>query len=147
MQYPLYPILCSQPLARQLPPAPSSLTMKFALSLCLLASATAFAPSVRTAASLRSAGVSTSLSMAGVLNRVTGQSQLDPAVIQRYMDLPMPADTVLAEYVWVDADGACRSKTRTLPAAKVCAVSMIGIDLLICAFSLQRNDRHGITGL
>jgi glutamine synthetase len=91
--------------------------MKIALSLCLLASATAFAPSVRTAASLRSA--TTSLS-AGVLNRVTGQSQLDPAVIQRYMDLPMPADTVLAEYVWVDADGACRSKTRTLPAKKVC---------------------------
>jgi glutamine synthetase len=97
--------------------------MKFALGLYLLASAThAFVPSVRTAASLRSANVPTTSLSAGVLNRVTGQSQLDPAVIQRYMDLPMPADTVLAEYVWVDADGACRSKTRTLPAAKVCFI-------------------------
>lgn len=53
------------------------------------------------------------------LNRVTGQSQLDPAVIQRYADLPMPANTVLAEYVWVDAEGNTRSKTRTLVASKV----------------------------
>ena len=53
------------------------------------------------------------------LSRVTGQSQLDPLVIQKYLDLPMPEDTVLAEYVWVDAVGNTRSKTRTLPASKV----------------------------
>jgi glutamine synthetase len=64
---------------------------------------------------------SSSLSIGGVipLNRVTGQSQLDPVVIQKYMDLPMPTDTVLAEYVWVDAVGNTRSKTRTLPVGKV----------------------------
>ena len=54
-----------------------------------------------------------------VLDSVTGRSQLDPAVIAKYNALPYPEDTVLAEYVWVDADGNTRSKTRTLPKAKV----------------------------
>lgn len=97
--------------------------MKFSTAAFLIIStvattASAFAPSSRGSAAARLSS-STILYSGGVLNRVTGQSQLDPAVVQRYMDLPMPADTVLAEYVWVDADGACRSKTRTLPAAKV----------------------------
>jgi glutamine synthetase len=61
------------------------------------------------------------------LNRVTGQSQLDPMVIQKYLDLPMPEDTVLAEYVWVDAVGNTRSKTRTLPAHKVTYYSILSI--------------------
>jgi glutamine synthetase len=60
-----------------------------------------------------------SSSLNAVLGKVTGQSSLDPAVIDRYNALPFPADVILAEYVWVDADGATRSKTRTLPAAKV----------------------------
>jgi glutamine synthetase len=60
-----------------------------------------------------------SSSLNAVLGKVTGQSSLDPAVIDRYNALPFPADSILAEYVWVDADGATRSKTRTLPAAKV----------------------------
>jgi glutamine synthetase len=94
--------------------------MKLALCLSFATTAAAFAPAFRPTTTTTT--VSSSALAAGggaVLNRVTGQSQLDPAVIQRYMDLPMPADTVLAEYVWVDADGACRSKTRTLPSAKV----------------------------
>jgi hypothetical protein len=74
-------------------------------------------------ASSASSSSSISLRMAtgGVipLNRMTGQSQLDPVVIQKYMDLPMPSETVLAEYVWVDAVGNTRSKTRTLPTHKV----------------------------
>jgi len=49
----------------------------------------------------------------------TGRSQLDPNVIARYNDLPFPKDKILAEYVWVDAAGKTRSKTRTLPAEKV----------------------------
>jgi hypothetical protein len=53
------------------------------------------------------------------LTRQTGQSQVDPAVIAKYNALPYPADTILAEYVWVDADGNTRSKTRTLPVSKV----------------------------
>lgn len=61
----------------------------------------------------------TSTSLQSTLKRETGRSQLDPAVIQRYNDLPFPADTILAEYVWVDAVGNTRSKTRTLPAKKV----------------------------
>jgi len=56
--------------------------------------------------------------MSGVLGKATGKSSLDPAVIERYNSLPYPDDTILAEYVWVDADGNTRSKTRTLPSAK-----------------------------
>lgn len=54
----------------------------------------------------------------GVLSKTTGQSSLDPAVIARYNALPYPDESILAEYVWVDAEGNTRSKTRTLPAAK-----------------------------
>ena len=60
--------------------------------------------------------------MAGVLTKTTGKSSLDPAVIAKYDALAYPKDLVLAEYVWVDADGNTRSKTRTLPATKVCHV-------------------------
>jgi glutamine synthetase len=46
-------------------------------------------------------------------------------VIDRYYNLPFPNDKVLAEYVWVDAVGSCRSKTRTLPASKAKSVETI----------------------
>lgn len=67
------------------------------------------------------------------LNRVTGQSQLDPTVIQKYLDLPMPEDTVLAEYVWVDAVGNTRSKTRTLPSHKVKCIFFVIILIVVCS--------------
>ena len=86
----------------------------FALLACT-SSALAFAPP----AFQRQA---TSLHMAGVLTKTTGKSSLDPAVIAKYDALAYPKDLVLAEYVWVDADGNTRSKTRTLPATKVCHV-------------------------
>jgi len=54
-----------------------------------------------------------------VLESTTGRSQLDPDVIDRYGSLPFPKDKILAEYVWVDAVGNTRSKTRTLAAEKV----------------------------
>ncbi|EEC46110.1 predicted protein [Phaeodactylum tricornutum CCAP 1055/1] len=82
------------------------------------ASASAFAPrfaSPRSHATVLSA----------VLEERTGQSQLDPAVIERYAALPYPDDTVLAEYVWVDAVGNTRSKTRTLPAKKAASVEAL----------------------
>ena len=59
------------------------------------------------------------------LNLETGKSQLDTAIIDRYNSLPYPADKILAEYVWVDAKGECRSKTRTLPAARAEAVDKL----------------------
>jgi hypothetical protein len=59
-----------------------------------------------------------------LLDRTTGKSQLDPAVIDRYQNLPFPAETILAEYVWVDAEGNARSKTRTLPSQKVMIISV-----------------------
>lgn len=49
----------------------------------------------------------------------TGQSQLDPAIIDRYARIPYPKDVILAEYVWIDAKGECRSKTRSLPACDI----------------------------
>ena len=88
--------------------------MKFtsiALLACAAATTSAFAP--------LSAPARTSSALQSVLGGVTGQSSLDPAVIARYNDLAYPKDSILAEYVWVDAVGNTRSKTRTLPAAKV----------------------------
>jgi len=52
------------------------------------------------------------------LKRVTGISGLDPQVMARSNALPYPEGIILAEYVWVDAFGNTRSKTRTLPAEK-----------------------------
>jgi hypothetical protein len=90
--------------------------MKFTSAIALLACATsslAFAPT------LSFQRQTTSLN-AGVLAPTTGTSSLDPAVIDKYNALPFPADSILAEYVWCDAVGNTRSKTRTLPKSKVC---------------------------
>ena len=86
--------------------------MKFTLATIALvaSSASAFAPRASQRASS---------ALANSLQRETGRSQLDPAVIERYNALPFPEETILAEYVWVDAVGNTRSKTRTLPAKKV----------------------------
>jgi hypothetical protein len=82
-----------------------------------------------------------------ILDRKTGQSQLDPAVLDRFMALPFPPDKILAEYVWVDADGNTRSKTRTLAAEKVraaMATTMNGdvIQLGDADISLTVNFSH-----
>ena len=95
--------------------------MKFsALALIsTLATASAFAPATfqrsNTALKARYEPLSTQ----------TGQSSLDTAVINKYNDLPMPTDKVLAEYVWVDAKGECRSKTRTLPVERTLEVASL----------------------
>lgn len=92
-------------------------------SLVLLAAAPAsgfaFAPA---AFSPRQA---TSLNAFDLLKAQTGQSAMDPAVIDRYNALPFPKDKILAEYVWVDAEGQPRSKTRTLPAEKAKSVDSL----------------------
>jgi hypothetical protein len=71
-----------------------------------------------------------------LLDRTTGKSQLDPAVIDRYQNLPYPAETVLAEYVWVDAVGNARSKTRTLPSQKV----RLSVGHLLRSFLCRRSS-------
>lgn len=87
--------------------------MKFSISALLFATAAnAFAPAAFRPSS------STAVNMVSVMKPLTGMSQLDPSVIQKYDSLPFPGETILAEYVWVDADGNARSKTRTLPASK-----------------------------
>merc|ERR1719277_2001732 len=88
--------------------------MKFATAALVAAAAStsqafAFAPLTVT---------QKSSALNSVLGKVTGKSSLDPAVIERYNSLPYPEDKILAEYVWVDAVGNTRSKTRTLPASK-----------------------------
>jgi len=89
--------------------------MKFisAAFLATLSTAAAFAPSVQNRAS-------TSLNV--LLPKQTGQSALDPAVIAKYDALSFPSDKIMAEYVWVDAAGNTRSKTRTLTPDKAEAV-------------------------
>lgn len=90
--------------------------MKFTSIVCLsaLASASAFAPSALKGPSQSS--------LNAVLPGVTGQSPLDPAVIAKYDALPFPATSIMAEYVWVDAEGNTRSKTRSLTPDKAEAV-------------------------
>jgi len=87
--------------------------MKFsAISLFLAVSgASAFAPQAFPARQ------QTSLS-AELMKAQTGQSSMDATVIAKYDDLPFPTEKVLAEYVWVDAVGNTRSKTRTLESKK-----------------------------
>jgi glutamine synthetase len=82
--------------------------MKFTTAILLAAATTAsaFAPSIV------SPRISTSLNV--ILPKTTGQSALDPTVIAKYDALPFPEDKIMAEYVWVDAAGKTRSKTRTL---------------------------------
>lgn len=93
--------------------------MRFTSFVCLafLTSATAFAPSTN------NVKLSTSLNV--ILPKTTGQSALDPSVIAKYDALPFPADKVLAEYVWVDAAGNTRSKTRTLAPEKAESVDAL----------------------
>lgn len=97
--------------------------MKFSAAIAVLAAATgvaAFAPSPTYSRQGTSLFASN-----GLLKKQTGQSSLDPAVLSRYNELPFPDDKVLAEYVWVDADGNCRSKTRTLAKSKVCWIALL----------------------
>jgi len=102
--------------------------MKFSSSALLLAAfcstASAFAP-----AALRPTTSSSALKAGEVLESTTGRSQLDPTVIAKYNSLPYPDDTILAEYVWVDAEGSTRSKTRTLPKSKVRACVLVCVCL------------------
>lgn len=93
--------------------------MKFtsAVFLSALASTSAFAPSAN------KAQFSTSLNV--ILPKTTGQSALDPSVISKYDALAYPSDKIMAEYVWVDADGNTRSKTRTLTPAKGASVESL----------------------
>jgi len=89
--------------------------MRFtALALCA-ATVSAFAPAAFQHSS--------SELQAQHLSSQTGMSSLDPSVIDKYNSLPMPTEKVLAEYVWVDAKGETRSKTRTLPVAKTASVA------------------------
>ena len=86
--------------------------MKFSTALIAFASASSAAAFAPIAAPQKSSALNS------VLGKVTGQSSLDPAVIAKYDALPFPEESILAEYVWVDAVGNTRSKTRTLPPAK-----------------------------
>mmetsp|Transcript_25715 Transcript_25715/g.38470 ORF Transcript_25715/g.38470 Transcript_25715/m.38470 type:complete len:418 (-) Transcript_25715:132-1385(-) len=97
--------------------------MKFSLSAIALTCATvsAFAPT----AFQRDASSALNMARYEPLSVQTGKSSLDTAVIDKYNDLPMPQDKVLAEYVWVDAKGECRSKTRTLPVSKTSSVDSL----------------------
>lgn len=57
------------------------------------------------------------LSMVSPLERVTGKSSMDVGILDRYLSLPQNG-MIQAEYVFIDAVGKCRSKTRTLSGSK-----------------------------
>jgi len=59
-----------------------------------------------------------SMSAGGLLAKNTGVAAIDPNMVAKYASIPQPKETVMAEYVWIDAVGNTRSKTRTLPPAK-----------------------------
>lgn len=59
-----------------------------------------------------------SLQMNDPMQRVTGKSAFESGVLDRYMSLPQHGK-IQAEYVWIDAIGKTRSKTRTLEKAKI----------------------------
>lgn len=93
--------------------------MKFSTAIIALASASsamAFAPI---------AAPQKGTALSGILSKTTGQSSMDPAVIAKYDALPYPEESVLAEYVWVDAVGNTRSKTRTLTPDKTASVESL----------------------
>ena len=87
--------------------------LSVALFLTAISATAAFAPS--------SVAPRASTSLNVLLPKLTGQSALDPNVIARYDALAFP-EKILAEYVWVDALGNTRSKTRTLAPEKADAV-------------------------
>lgn len=73
----------------------------------------------------RSAVDSASSLRMSLLSTTTGKASLDPAVVTRYSSLPAPEDKIMAEYVWVDAEGNSRSKTRTLHPSKAQSVDTL----------------------
>jgi len=96
----------------------SKMKLTSAILLLSASTVTAFAPANFAARQQTALG-------AELLSTKTGMSSLDPAVIAKYDALPFPEDKVLAEYVWIDAKGECRSKTRTLGPDKVKSVQSL----------------------
>ena len=47
-----------------------------------------------------------------------------PPLIDRYNNLKLPDGKIRAEYIWIDAEGKTRSKTRTLPPSKTTISSL-----------------------
>jgi len=62
-----------------------------------------------------------SFNMMHPLERITGKSSMDPNILDRYLSLPQNG-MIQAEYVFIDAIGKCRSKTRTLSQDKAKSV-------------------------
>ena len=106
--------------------------LSVAILSAAMSAAAAFAPSPPSSSSssgtTRSSSSSSSSSLLRMVNHLeiqTGKSQLDTAIVDRFNSLPYPDDKILAEYVWVDAKGECRSKTRTLPPSRAEAVDAL----------------------
>ena len=71
-------------------------------------------------ASLSRAPLSRGLSMTASepMQRITGRSAMEVGILDRYMALPQNGK-IQAEYVWIDAAGKTRSKTRSLDKSRV----------------------------
>jgi glutamine synthetase len=97
--------------------------LSVAILSAAIGAAAAFAPPPSSSSGIRSSR--SRLRMVNHLKIQTGKSQLDTAIVDRFNSLPFPPDKILAEYVWVDAKGECRSKTRTLPPSRGKAVDAL----------------------
>jgi len=93
--------------------------------------AIAFLSTIGVASCFNPSFVSTGRSLSGtslkmsLLSSSTGKASLDPALVEQYGKLAYPAEKILAEYVWIDAIGNTRSKTRTLAASKAESVGAL----------------------
>lgn len=68
--------------------------------------------------------LSRGISMMEPLERVTGKSSMDVGILNRYLSLDQH-DKIQAEYVWIDAVGKTRCKTRTLEKSRVANMDVV----------------------
>lgn len=71
------------------------------------------------------ARVATRMSDASLYEQRSGKASMEASVLAKYLDLPMPDDTLQAEYIFVDANLKMRGKCRTLTNKQAASVEVM----------------------
>jgi glutamine synthetase len=71
------------------------------------------------------ARVATRMSDSSLYEQRTGKASMDQSVLASYMALPMPEDTLQAEYIFIDANLKTRGKCRTLSNKQAASVEVM----------------------